>query len=236
MRKYVFEEIYEELQMQIRNGTYQSGMPLPSESELGTHYECGRETIRRSLRLLEKDGLIIRKKGKVAHVAERQVFAVPVCELKQLSEWQMTHNAALTSKLCLVEEGQIPVDLMHILKLDRASLPTIHIGVLKLLNNRPMALEEHFVMPKYAPKLSDLVDATSIERFYCRFGIQTSHAVRHIVLGVATAAQAEVLKIAPGSAVFIQQAVLFDRCSAIIQVQKTIYVGDACRFVEVAKP
>lgn len=105
MRKYVFEEIYEELQMQIRNGTYQSGMPLPSESELGTHYECGRETIRRSLRLLEKDGLIIRKKGKVAHVAERQVFAVPVCELKQLSEWQMTHNAALTSKLCLVEEG-----------------------------------------------------------------------------------------------------------------------------------
>ena len=91
-------------------------------------------------------------------------------------------------------------------------------------------------MPKYAPKLSDLVDATSIERFYCRFGIQTSHAVRHLVLGVATAAQAEVLKIAPGSAVFIQQAVLFDRCSAIIQVQKTIYVGDACRFVEVAKP
>ncbi|MFR6558940.1 MAG: winged helix-turn-helix domain-containing protein [Weissella confusa] len=64
MRKYVFEEIYEELQMQIRNGTYQSGMPLPSESELGTHYECGRETIRRSLRLLEKDGLIIRKRAR----------------------------------------------------------------------------------------------------------------------------------------------------------------------------
>ena len=99
-----------------------------------------------------------------------------------------------------------------------------------------MALEEHFVMPKYAPKLNDLTTTTAIERFYLRFGIQTSHAVRHIVSWVATDAQAEVLKIAPGSAVFIQQAVLFDRRSEIIQVQKNIYVGDVCRFVEVGKP
>lgn len=41
MGKYVFEEIYEELQMQIRNGTYQSGMPLPSESELGLTMNVG---------------------------------------------------------------------------------------------------------------------------------------------------------------------------------------------------
>lgn len=235
MGKYVFEEIYKELQMQIRNGTYQSGMPLPSESDLGMHYECGRETIRRAMRLLEMDGLIIRRKGRVARVAEQPVFAVPVSELKQLSEWQITHNASLTAELCLIDECEMPLDIITLLKLERVSLPTIHVGVLKLLNGQPVALEEHFVMPKYAPKLNDLVTATAIERFYLRFGIQTSHAVRHIVLGVATDAQAKVLKIAPGSAVFIQQAVLFDRCSEIIQVQKNIYVGDVCRFVEVGK-
>lgn len=235
MGKYVFEEIYKELQMQIRNGTYQSGMPLPSESDLGTHYECGRETIRRALRLLEMDGLITRRKGRVAQVAEQPVYAVPVSKLMQLSEWQIAHNVSLTAELCVIDEGEMPLDIITVLKLERARLPTIRVGVLKLLNGQPMALEEHFVMPEYAPKLNDLMNAAAIERFYRRFGIQTSHAVRHIVLGVATAAQAEILKIAPGSAVFIQKAVMFDRHSAVMQIQKTIFVGERCRFVEVAQ-
>ncbi len=60
------------LRMQIEDGTLQSGQPVPSITELVTHYGWARQTCGHALRLLEKEGLLIRYPGLGYYVAERQ--------------------------------------------------------------------------------------------------------------------------------------------------------------------
>lgn len=55
--------VYSRLAQGIRSGTFQSGAPLPRETELGLALGVSRTVVREALMLLEEDGLIVTKRG-----------------------------------------------------------------------------------------------------------------------------------------------------------------------------
>jgi len=59
-----YHQLYVLLMESIRTGTYAPGSFLPSENELGKLYDVSRVTVRRALKLLVDDNLIVRHKGK----------------------------------------------------------------------------------------------------------------------------------------------------------------------------
>jgi len=59
-----YHQLYVLLMESIRTGTYGAGSFLPSENELGKLYDVSRVTVRRALKLLVDDNLIVRHKGK----------------------------------------------------------------------------------------------------------------------------------------------------------------------------
>jgi GntR family transcriptional regulator len=66
------------LRKAILLGEIEAGMRLPSEDALARQYEVSRITVRRALSGLEKDVLIIRRRGKGTFVSEKPVsFEVP---------------------------------------------------------------------------------------------------------------------------------------------------------------
>ncbi|MCR2804014.1 GntR family transcriptional regulator [Paenibacillus soyae] len=68
--KPMYEQIFEALRDQIREGKYAVGERVPSEKELGDEFQVSRITSKKALELLAMDGYIVRQPGRGSFVAE----------------------------------------------------------------------------------------------------------------------------------------------------------------------
>lgn len=66
-----FRILTDELIKKIRSGEFVEGQQLPSERELGIAYSLSRQTVRRALELLAKEGWIVSRPGKGSFVAQK---------------------------------------------------------------------------------------------------------------------------------------------------------------------
>ena len=64
MPKSKFETIYKDLKQKIENEDYPYQELLPSENTLITFYSCSRNTVRRAISMLAKDGYVQSLHGK----------------------------------------------------------------------------------------------------------------------------------------------------------------------------
>lgn len=63
MKRTLYMEIYKELKDEILEGKIEAGERLPSDSELIERFGVSRITLKKSMELLNKDGLIVRRPG-----------------------------------------------------------------------------------------------------------------------------------------------------------------------------
>jgi len=90
----------------IRQGQYKPGSQLPSETELINMLRISRSTLREALRLLEEQGLIIRKRGLGTFVSARSI-------VKDLSQ-----NFGITEMI--TQAGLVPGTLNESIRLEKA--------------------------------------------------------------------------------------------------------------------
>jgi GntR family transcriptional regulator of arabinose operon len=69
-RKCVYAKLEAELRQDIMNGNFKAGIPLPGEIELAERYKISRQSARKAIQALEKNGLVKRERG-------RGTFVVP---------------------------------------------------------------------------------------------------------------------------------------------------------------
>ncbi|MFZ5807884.1 MAG: GntR family transcriptional regulator [Chloroflexota bacterium] len=90
----------------IRQGQYKPGSQLPSEAELMNMLRVSRSTLREALRLLEEQGLILRKRGLGTFVSARSI-------VKDLSQ-----NFGITEMIS--QAGLLPGTLNESIRLEKA--------------------------------------------------------------------------------------------------------------------
>ena len=66
----LYHQVYLILRENIRSGIYPSGAPLPPEQSLCKEFDVSRITIKRAMRDLVADGLVVRQRGKGTFVAD----------------------------------------------------------------------------------------------------------------------------------------------------------------------
>lgn len=76
MKKY--QQIYQILKEQILEEKYLVGDFLPSENDLKEHYQVSRDTIRKSLKLLQEEGFIETVQGMGSQICRQAHFDFPV--------------------------------------------------------------------------------------------------------------------------------------------------------------
>lgn len=103
--------IYHKLIRQIEKSVYPVGSKIPSESSLMEEYNASRDTIRKSLNMLEQNGYINKVKGKGSFVLGTSKIDFPVSELVSFRELS---NRVGSSAETVVEEFQeeSPVDFI----------------------------------------------------------------------------------------------------------------------------
>ena len=105
-RKSLYLEIIDFLSEDISNGKYPPGSKLPSEGELAHEFSVSRVTLREALRVLEEDGVIIRRHGIGTFVRDRKVM--PIQKLsKILSASMMFKKAGLEDRFEKIQYKKI---------------------------------------------------------------------------------------------------------------------------------
>lgn len=72
-----YRQISEYMRARIDAGEWPRGSQIPTEAELCEAYDVSRITIRQSLALLVRDGLLVRRRGKGTFVCEPNLTAAP---------------------------------------------------------------------------------------------------------------------------------------------------------------
>ena len=79
-------KIYNDIVGKIDSGIFEANTKLPSESQLMDEYNVSRDTVRKSLNLLEQNGYIEKSKGKGSFVLDMNKFDFPVSGIKSFKE------------------------------------------------------------------------------------------------------------------------------------------------------
>jgi len=93
----LYERLRDYLLDEIRSGRLGPGARIPSELALAEQFSVSRITSKKALETLERDGLIVRYRGKGSFVTERQASAVLKVPLPNgQADHPVTHQTALT--------------------------------------------------------------------------------------------------------------------------------------------
>ena len=106
MKKY--QQIYQILKEQILEEKYLVGDFLPSENDLKEHYQVSRDTIRKSLKLLQEEGFIETVQGMGSQICRQAHFDFPVSQLTSYQE--IVKASGLHSETNVIRLEKISID------------------------------------------------------------------------------------------------------------------------------
>ncbi|MFC3927264.1 trehalose operon repressor [Streptococcus caprae] len=106
MKKY--EWIYKDLEQKIQTNQLEPGNFLPTEQEMTQHYQASRDTVRKALQLLTKEGLIHKHQGRGSQVTKREQFNFPVSALTSFQE--LNQSLGMTAKTNVIALDKLIID------------------------------------------------------------------------------------------------------------------------------
>ncbi|MEW1863450.1 GntR family transcriptional regulator [Streptomyces sp. NBC_00669] len=209
MKESLHSAMAAELRRRIRSGEIGVGESLPSEADLCEEFSASRTPVRQALATLREEGLISGGQGKRSMVLD----AVPSQPFGSFLSFTM--RAELT--------GHVPGQRLQEIALrrpDPAVAAALQIGAddlvvqllrLRLLNGRPAMLERMTYTESVGrPLMSADLDAGSIYALLTELGTDLASA-RHTFDAVAAdATDAELLDVAPGSALLRERRLTTD--------------------------
>ncbi len=107
IKKALYHDVLGFLQDDIKSGRYSPDEKIPSENELAREFSVSRVTLREALRVLEDDGLIVRRHGSGTFVRDKRT--VPIQDLSSIvSISTIFKRAGLEDRFTKVELRKIP--------------------------------------------------------------------------------------------------------------------------------
>jgi len=183
-----YQEIAQDLIQQIRNGSYRAWGAMEGEHVLAKRYEVSRPTIRKALGILKEQGFIHSRQGSGIYVnpeefyQERTMFTMS-------DRFRQTH---LDSKVLTFELVNASADLAAQFNLGEEQR-LFHYTRLRLLEGKPLVMEETWMPKTLFPELNETVLLGSIMSYMGDQGYVVSHDFKTISAIQLTSKQAKLL-------------------------------------------
>lgn len=153
MVKYI--DIADDIRSKIFEKKYTYGQKLPYEYVLCVAYHCNKETMKKALDILVKEGLIVRRRGAGTFVKDYDASAEHITKAMQAGQGlskQLEGKAKLTSEI--IEFEVVPSD-EHIskkLQIEEGSF-VYHIIRRRIVNDEPYCIEIMYMPISIIPNL-----------------------------------------------------------------------------------
>ncbi len=133
---------------EIESGTLKPGAYIPSEREYSERYEISRMTVRQALKELEREGLIIRERGRGSFVAR------PKIEQKDIMSFtQMVKEMGMEPSTEVIDMKRTVIGNLHEKLMLDSSERMFEITRLRCANSIPVAVETDYIPERFAPDI-----------------------------------------------------------------------------------
>lgn len=231
--KYI--SIYKEILSKIESGEVSPKTYLPSESDLMKDYEVSRDTIRKALDLLAKNGFIEKVKGKGSIVLDINKLDFPVSRLisfKELAE--KMHNK---SKTILISLESIKPD-NHIMKDLNISEDEKVWKIVRVreIDDERIILDKDFIVESIVPSLTEGICMDSIYEYVeGKLGLQISFAKKEVTVQNATEEDKKHLDLDDSNMVVVVKNYVYLNNAILFQYTESRHRPDKFRFVDFAR-
>lgn len=214
----------------IESGKLSEGSALPSERDLSSHLGLSRVTVRQALRVLEAQGLVVRRHGSGTFVAPRRIVQ-PLSALTGFSEDMRARGLTPGGRVLSLEVGRpTPQEAMNLGQ--SPLLDVVRLKRLRTADGDPLAIEMS-VLP------TRLFDRVPRERLECgslyevlrERGFVPSRAMQHLRALDADAETARLLHLSEGGAVLATERVTWDANGGVLEYARSQYRGDRYDFI-----
>lgn len=160
--KYV--EIYTQLLEMIDHGEIKAGEKLPSENDLMKLHNVSRDTIRKSLALLEQNGHIAKIKGKGSVVLDKKVYEFAVSGLTSFKEHSAGIGGKIETKVICLEKMEPDSTNKKRLQLQDGD-QIWYIERLRVVDDEAIILDTDIVNARFVPELSEAIVKDSLYEY-----------------------------------------------------------------------
>jgi GntR family transcriptional regulator len=222
----LYHQLYEILRGNIQRGEWQPGDMLPPESELVERYQVSRTTVRQVLDLLENESLIYREQGRGTFVARPSVEQTLV-RIVNFTEDMRMRGCEPSSKVIFSGLIPAPEDIAEKLNVPPGE-ELARLERLRLADGEPMGVEESYLVHRYCPGIleGDYAADSLREAIERKYGIRWAHAKQSIRAMLAPHDLADLLGIAPKSALLFIERVSFSQENTPLEFLRVYYRAD----------
>lgn len=225
-----FYQIFEDLYKDIREGHYQEGDRIPSESELIQKYQVSRGTIREALKMLLHQGFIIREKGKGTFVTYKKIEQ-DAMRLMGFTELMSMHNKKASARILEIKTKKASKRIRKLMGLSETDLIT-KIQRLRFGNDEPLIIERsYFVYELFKIFLKfDLEKESIYSLMYRETNLRLGSAQQSFEAVLAGPEESKLLNIQPGSPLLLMKRLIFTNEGKPFQYSEDMYRSDKLKF------
>jgi GntR family transcriptional regulator len=214
------------LRRKILSGELQPLTPIPTEDALAHEFDVSRITIRQALGLLEKDGLVIRQRGKGTFVSEG-VKAYESAKLTGSMEDLILMGVQTSTKILDFSWSEAPQSVRDRLGLGEES-QVLRIEKIRLVDSSPFSYVINYLPQKIGQKIKpeDLTAKPLLMVMEENLGIRPDEADQTIEATIADAHVAPLLDIRMGDPLLKVERTVFDMKNKPVECVFVLYRAD----------
>ncbi|MCI0520091.1 MAG: GntR family transcriptional regulator, partial [Chloroflexi bacterium] len=200
------------------------------------HLGVNRMTLRRALRALEGQGLLLRRHGVGTYVAQPKIVRPMDAVFRFATEMQ---SRGYTPGTRLVSVEHTALDAARGRELDAPpGSPAYRILRLRSINREPVLLESYTLLAARFPGLErhDLEGRSIYETFESEYGVKIVRARQSFEPVTASQFEAELLQVRAGAPLMLERRISYDDENRPVEYGKDRYRGDRFRFGAEAAP
>lgn len=231
--KYV--KIYDELVKAIEDKEVIAGEKLPSENELMEQYQVSRDTIRKSLDLLEENGYIQKAKGKGSFVLDIDKFDFPVSGIISFKEISEKLGHGFRTIVEHLELRRPDKTIEKRLELSQGDLVWEVIRVREIDGER-IILDKDYFHNEYIKGLTkEICEDSTYEYIENELGLSINFAKKEIVVEKATEEDRKYLDLESFDMVVVVKSYTYLSDASLFQYTESRHRPDKFKFVDFAR-
>lgn len=206
------------------------GDPLPAERSLAVQMGVSRETLRRAIRELAREGVLERQQGRGTFVSgPRLAQGLTITSFSEDVRARGRHPGATTVEWSDETAGPRLAERLAI----RTGDHVLRITRLRRGDHEPLAIEHLHVPLGRVPGLraADLDDSSYYQLLVERYGLVVAEGEQTIEVTAVNNEEALLLDVAVGTPAFLFERTSFDGAGQPLEFVRSIYRGDRFRLV-----
>ncbi len=227
--------IYSDIMTKIENGELVPNEKLPSESEYMDMYSVSRDTIRKSLNLLEQNGYIHKAKGKGSFVLDVNKFNFPVSGVVSFKELSEKMNLKVETIVERFETAKKDSPIKK--KLNCSENDEIwEIFRVRKIGNEKIILDKDYINKEFVENLTKEICEDSIYNYIENIlGIKIAFAKKEITVSRVTEEDRKYLDVNGYDTIVVVKSFTYLENGSLFQYTESRHRPDRFRFVDFAR-